>query len=547
MKKFFKFISKYNIIYFLLIFIIVYILFEKYKYNIYSPYSDIGRELYIPSQAIGQNALYGNVFMVYAPLGYILNGLITKCFSNNINVFFNIGLFFSVMSLIPVFLISNIFNNKLISLFITMLVIFTCTFFPSVSNWITPYSYSMLIAMCTILWAMYYLLKYIKYSKDKYIILSSLLYGLSICTKYEFIFFILLIIGILFYKKASKSLIGKCIGSIFTIPILTSLVILFQGISTESFFTSIKYIIKLSQSNSVKYFYTYNGFIPSKESILNAIYSTKADFIYIFENINRYILKLSPLTDIQPNSVSFRMSGYLCIILTVGYIITLFYKKHKIRLDIMYLCLSIGAILTSIKCIGSISFEIYGTFFFPLIIITIISFLTKNKMGKIFKRVFLLILLSVSLFYFLDNERNIQKADFMELKSSKGIVKIKSVFYEETKELISYITKNTTSEDSVLIIPEGTFINYLTDRKSDNKLYYLIPPNTEIFTDEEIINDLKKNPPKLIIFHNLMYKEYAQSSFKNSYGKNIYDYVNKNFNYQTTIGNNNFKFYIYKI
>jgi len=144
------------------------------------------------------------------------------------------------------------------------------------------------------------------------------------------------------------------------------------------------------------------------------------------------------------------------------------------------------------------------------------------------------------------NLQEIKNMDLKEIKTSKGLIKIKNIFYPSTVELLSYLEKNISKNNMVLILPEGSFINYLTDMKSDNTLYYLIPTNVEVLGNEKIINILNKNNIDYVIFSNIMYPDFLQGSFQKTYGKDIYDSVVANLKYEKTIGDD-FIFKIYKV
>ena len=59
---------------YLLLFLIFFIFsFLSFGMNVYSPFSDIGRELYIPQQILNGEVLYKDIFNVYPPLSYLLN------------------------------------------------------------------------------------------------------------------------------------------------------------------------------------------------------------------------------------------------------------------------------------------------------------------------------------------------------------------------------------------------------------------------------------------------------------------------------------------
>ena len=96
--------NKTDILYLFLIISFAIFSFVLFKENIYSPYSDIGREFYITEQIKEGAILYKDILNVYSPLGYWTNALITKLLGNNLNIFYGIGLVLSILTLIPIYL-----------------------------------------------------------------------------------------------------------------------------------------------------------------------------------------------------------------------------------------------------------------------------------------------------------------------------------------------------------------------------------------------------------------------------------------------------------
>ena len=89
--KFIEFITKYDILYIFIILIFAISGFILFYGNIYSPYSDIGREFYAAQQITNGNVLYKDIFNVYAPLGYQINAIALLMFGNKLNRFYLAG------------------------------------------------------------------------------------------------------------------------------------------------------------------------------------------------------------------------------------------------------------------------------------------------------------------------------------------------------------------------------------------------------------------------------------------------------------------------
>ena len=355
--------NKLEIIYIILIIIACIFTFILFGKNIYSPYSDIGRELYVAEQVKDGAILYKEVFNVYFPLGYWMNAILIKIFGSNLNTFYGIGLFLTILTAIPLFLITKIYTNKHIAFFLTLFILTSCSFYPSISNWITPYSYSILYALCFFIWSFYFLIKYINSGNNKELYLCSFLAGLSVCFKYEYIAFCLILASICIYKKN----IIKPLSFYLITPLTSLLILLLQGCTTQDLIQAFNYMVGIANSNSAQYFYKFAGITISDQTIISNIYKLIfPEFKSLFSSI--------------------------CIINIILLIISTIKKRYKVALILLV------SLITSIKSIGGISFEIYGTYFFPLLFIGLIAFFFGEG-GKLKTVIFSIICLFLSISY----------------------------------------------------------------------------------------------------------------------------------------------------
>lgn len=516
------FVLKNNIIPIFIIVILSCICFVFFKSNVYSPYSDIGRELYIVQQMLNGEVLYKDIFNVYAPLGYQINALISFIFGTKLIVFQRIGLNLTILISFIIYLISKEYTNKILATLLAVMMIFICAYSPDISNWIMPYSYSILYALFGFLLSFYFLIKYIKNDNDKSLMLSCLFYGFSVASKYEYCLFLFAILTVILYKKKNISKVVKSLACIFIFPLLSFFILLIQGNSFVDLYNGFISMCQLACSESVKTFYSYFGFNFSLD-FLKGSYYVWGDSSYWFRSL-----------------------GYICIFLFIFKLIFFIRSKEKSNDDFLQIILLLSAILGSYKCIGSIYLKIYGTYFFPILFVAFLSILYRFRNKNMTSIVLSIFVLSLMFSCFALNLQEIKNMDLKEIKTSKGLIKIKNIFYPSTVELLSYLEKNILKDSRVLILPEGSFINYLADIKSNNVLYYLIPTNVEVLGNEKIINILNEKNIDNVIFSNIMYPDFLQGSFQKTYGKDIYDNVVANSKYEKTFGND-FTFKVYKI
>ncbi len=503
--------KRINILYLVIVVLFIVLSTIYVGATIYSPYSDIGRELYIPDQINNKFVLYKDIFNVYPPLSYIINALLTKVIGNSLNTYLLLGTISTILTIIPIYLLTKKYSNKHLAFIVSLFICSSCAFFTSISNWILPYSYGITYALCSIIWSFYNLIKFDETNKYKYLYYSSILAGLSICFKLEFISFLLILFLMIIIKKISikKAIKAGLFISIF--PLISFVVLLIQNCSINDLTTATKYIINLTQSESVKFFYEYSGITLSKSSITRTFYSI-----------------------LNPNlRTLFYPITYVCFILLI---ITIIRKDFKTSFILF------SGLILSLKTLGGISLEIYGTYFLPLLFIGIIAYLYKNP-NKYKTIIIYLICLGLFISYEANNIKNIN--NLVNIETSKGSIKIPAIYKNSTNELIAYITKNTEENEKILILAEGTLINYLTERNSDNDLYYLIPPNNDIFGNKYIENKLLTNNIDVIITTNIQYPWYNEKSFTTGWGKEYIQTLEKRYKLEKIIGNN-LQFYIYK-
>lgn len=574
------FTTKYKIITsFLVIFLINLFLFLGYNSHTML-FVDSSRELYIPMAMNDGGVLYKDIFNVYAPLAYQINALITSIFGENINTFFYAGFINSTLILWGLFLLVR-FVVKVSSLYkisIICLIMATCVYSISQTNYIFPYSYSLVYSLTAFIWSLVTILYFIKKDNKKFLYLSFFLYGVSITCKYEFFPFIFVLLGICCYKKVSiKSLIIAFSLMLLT-PLISLIDLFFRGVSFNDLKQATNYIISLSKAKSVNILYTYLGFIPNllslKEIIINfakfigalSIFSIYY-FLFLFfikhtkEKVSAFYYFLTILIGIIPFFLSIK---YLVPYLTesnafyfswIGiFVVILFLSKwKKILNNNQYLfIIFISTISCSVKCILNISFNSYGTYFFPLIFICCILYYSEIELKSEEKPIntnriiFLLFILLTTLLYSLSNI-NRQDLTFTDIKFPlyKGDVYPEKMYANSVLETIHYIKQNSQEQDRILVLPEGAMINFFTDRKSHNKFYYLIPPNIEVFGEDNIVKEMEKDLPEYLVIQPMSFANFNETYFCESFGKKICSLIPKYYEKPTVLGTN-FWIAIYK-
>lgn len=509
---------------------------------------DISREVYIPMAMNNGDTLYKDIFNVYSPFGYQINAFMTKIFSNNLHIFYLLGYINSTFFICGLYLISRLFFKETkyqIPFYYCILMIFCAIYAVSITNYIFPYSYSMVYALTAFIWSLVCLLYYEKKCNKVHLFLSFLAFGASIAFKYEFIFFGLVLCYFFFKNTTVKEKI-ICILSLLTIPSISLGNLFLDGVTLNDLNTALNQMLILSKSTSVHNLYSFLGFIPNKSSCISIIVSFISFIVLcaimilpikIASKINKKIaFSIAIIVEIailyflknyifiENNAGVFNWIGIFSIIAFSIFLI----KKHSNidKNDKLFLILFISTLLISFKSIFYIAINSYGSYYLPLLTLCVLIFFTKyTKIITTKSTLYLIIFFSI-LFGFSNHER-CRLIHNVGIPFEKGTIWVEDYTAEAIWKTYNYIKKETQKEDKILVMPEGAMLNYLTNRKSDNQYYYLLPSNVELFTEEEIVKNLENNLPDYIIMTPRSFSDYKETFFCDSFGQKICNLIPK--------------------
>lgn len=550
MQKLIEFTKKYCIAELFTIFFISLLMFFIFYGKQDAYIVDVGREAYIPWQMLKGELLYKDIFNVYGPLGYQINAILYSIFGVHLNTLYCAGYTNTLIILFTVFFISKIFVKNNIALTITGVVLFVCAFSQNFFNFIFVYSYNAIYALSGFLLSLFFALNYIKSKKNSHLVLAFLFAGFSFANKIENLpYFCFLFACLPFWIKTNWKKYLYTISAFFVFPILSFGTLLVQGVNLKDFSEAFMLINALIKAPSTNYFYQNYSIYFDLESIkfsfnnifLNNIRLFAIPTIIIFctnyikekfitnnlikSFINIFILGII-LTSLIKNFKFVQASysgiywwlGIACIIILVLFTIQIYKnisKKESINTnDKMYLFLLISTICVSFKGLFNMAITCYGTFTITATIMPFVIFLVNylpnkapEKLRKSFIDTVIALLVTSMIACLFYNIKRINENELYTIKTEKGIITVRNV-YPKQNQLIDYIKTKTPKTAKILTTPEGALINFLAQRDSHNKYYYLIPGNVEIFGDENIANDFAKNPPDYILTNDLTYSVY---------------------------------------
>ena len=475
--------------------------------------SDRGRELLIPLSVLNGQVPYKDILIIYFPLAYYINAVFFGIFGSSLSAVYIIQTVYCIIFSNLFFLISKEFFNKKISLLLTLLIIESCLFSPTVFGYILPYSYSLTYGMLASLLFVYCFVKLFKTDNKKYSYLTCFFAGAAVCFKAEFLpLIIILIAGLCLYKKESFTFYAKNLLSFFTVPFLLLITMALNGVSLQNCISAAAFGFDFTHTFSMKFFLQSTGMLPNfnHDIVKTAVQSLWGVFVLISSAL--IYMKINSLTKNKIIIWGFALFSFMAVFLfTEPYYYTFFLPltvfllfllnfKRLIKTPCEMLVVLISLFLSS-KVFFGMKMNLYGTYFFPLLIISLLIFLNKysEKIKKYdMKEIFCFIIIIGLVFYSAMNFI-CKKYSSYPLKSAKGVVHIPEKHGELLSAAVEYINKNTSENDKILVLPEGSVLNFLANRPCDMKIHILDRLHYDTWGDKKSKELLEKSDYDYII------------------------------------------------
>ena len=454
---------------------------------------DTGREFYIPVQMLQGQVLYKDIYNIYGALSYQINAVLFFLFGQKINVLYISGIISSLIIVVTCYLLSREFLNKKLSCLLSFLIMFALVFRTFLYNSVLTYAFAIVYALLAFLLSVLFLIKYLKTDNKSQAYLSCLFAGISIANKYEFSLYIFLLFGVLlFIKPIGKSGFIKSLGAFGIIPLLSFGSLIIQGLNINDIIQTVKLTQNLVHAPLLKLFFNHFGAFPDLKGLFLLVLTNKIFGIFAFLPILNIILFIHQFKDL--------------------------YKDKP--LFIFILC----SIIACAKNLFYLNVNHMGVFLFPVCIIASIILL-KRYINK-----FLPILLCAGMVIFLSDDFAGLKYKNYLLKTDKGNIYTYQKDGIPIKYAADFILNNTNKDDKVVIMPEGSFINYITDRKGDYFYYNLSPLfYIDVLKEENIIPHFEKNMPEYFIILPIDNSEYGSKFFGLDYAQNFYNLIVNNY------------------
>lgn len=474
---------------------------------------DSFREAYIPSQMLEGQVLYKNIFSIYAPFAYLFNALLFLIFGVKLKVLYFAGFAATVAIVNFVFIISKYFTDKNCAFGIILFLIAGGILSPNVFNYFFPYSYGMLYGLLFILMSFWF-------GINKKFVPAFFMYSLSVCSKYEFICLLPLLI-----IAGRKGNWVKNIIALIIPPVMTFFPLFIQNAGIDNLFTSWQLVLEMASARTLYWFYSVTGLVFRWELIpiylVNFVKVIVPLTVYYFF---RKIWILPILLIYCYYLLSPEVLVYIFPLILILLIIRFTKIKNSERLFVSA-CLFVSA-----KVFFALTLLSYGVYFIPFALISIFI-LVPSK----YRQVFVCITIVCAFSLGIKNTNALFNKD-TKIESPQGIIYADNYYGPSVKEMVKYISESTNQDDKVIVYPECLAVNFFTDRSSDNKFYSLIPLYVEVFGDELIVKRLERINPEYVIIGNYDTSSYYYRTFGYDYADKVLYHILQNYDKQKEIG-----------
>ena len=494
---------------------------------------------------------YKDINLIYFPLGYYINALLYKIFGISIYTLICSQTFFSILYMLGFYFLSKEFLNKTTSLLLTLLVIVSCIFADNdLFSFIFPYSFATSYGVFTTFFAIFWFVKLFKTNNLKYLHLSALAVSFAICCKLEFFIApVIFIIGLILYKKLPIKEYLKTALIMLIFPVITFTILILQGVSTEDIISSMKFGADFANTPVMSKFLSFTGVYP-----FEIIKSLKIFIQYIPHIFITLILSIIAFLLENKFSKKFFLPLFAIIILFYNYqnnfvyscwlilpyitLIILFLKYKDLIKNKPVLFIIISAILMGQRVFFKLILYLYGTFSFPLYILSLcilIKLFAPKFIFNIEIKKFINFLLIILICIF-SMKLIIKKYDnnFI-LNTHKSNIYTNEIYGRVLSDSINYINNNTNKNDTILALPEGTLINFLTDRKVDMHCFMMDRLYHDAYGEENARDIIAKTNSDYILLiegfdlnnFSKPYLYHPESSLSGKYIAENYDIIKK--------------------
>ncbi len=489
-----------------------------------SPIVDIGREIEISARISDGQLPYRDVATYYTPLGYYANALALLLFGHHLEVLFAVGLLLALTATLLFYRLAKRLMNQRWATLCSICMLIYCAIGPGLFNFIMPYSCGAVYAIVLCLLALTFLDYYICQRQLGWLIASAIACGLAGLAKQEYGVAILagVLVGVNIYvpqtlkTRIKHNILVLIVASVCVfVPLaILSVQVSWQELSSSLFPAS--QIVSINRDSvslrktlsvwrdSFKVFIVASSLIFASLAVAHKLLNSKWVKIPIklrslVEALLGFALSLLVLYCLNRSSLKVALNplGDLSwsIPVLVGWFTLNRQKLYQVKHKSLLWALLVFSLILNARWGFYINF--YGLYAVPIVIL---FFTMLHNISQRFKKQIWRYLLICLLFGGTSNVKGLLVSYSHTVHSNYG------TFYTKNATLASAFNQTTKAIDaskasSVLILPEGNILNFLTATHSPSRELTFLPHVLPTAMDEQkFIRRMQVNPPQLIVY-----------------------------------------------
>ncbi len=519
---------------------------------------DTGRELYVPAKLAGGALLYKDIFYLYGPFSPYFNALLFKIFGVHISSLLVGGIITAALTTLAIYRLSRQFLKVAASTItaLTFLVLLAFGHYTYLGNYnfILPYSYPATHAILFALASFFFFFRFLRDQQRKPLILAGASLCLCLLTRIEIgIMLGAALSGAILLNTSSRSRAALLVQCVF-LPLAVAGAV-YAGFAIASAGklndSNIWDLLKSNTATSSPFAAWLAG---TDAPLANLRLMMNAAFFYCFliawASAGAWGLRKIPTLALTPLA---RAGGCAMIMLLAAgiffFLEHVFTFEHQYRpLPIIYLLtiflardlklavLSFFSLLLASRMLLDMhpwhygfyilvpGLIVYHAFFFRIIP-------DRIKVPKPAMHGAFFLMLSIFLTHYLLVSRSYYAGRTLPVISDRGTLNmIDSEIGRSSRLLVTFLKENTADKATVVVLPEGLTINFLTGR--DNPLYYYSYLPQDLARDsinDAVIRELKEKKVDYIVLVNRPLEEYGKHAFGQDYAQKIWGYVSDHY------------------
>jgi hypothetical protein len=541
-----------------------------------NPVIDGGREMNTPLRLLHGESLYSQVYYLYGPAAPLFNALLYKLFGIHLNTLYAAGLAGSLLLVLVIFYLGKKFMTTVEALLAGIAVILF-SIFKQGGNLIFPYSYAALYGTLLGTLALIVLADYVRSHRMRSLTAAGVLFGFALCCKMEFGFagiVTLLVLAISEPKGQRARIAGISLGFFAIVPVLI--------------YGSL--LSKIPIDSIIKDTFILPGHIPeelvyyNKAKLgLNHPGRTMHELISALALIGSLIGLIS-LTGIRMagESIAFIRSNrnvrriWWLIIASLGLILAnvLLFGTHwdlnpfralpVLFLILIVLCIQprdgrgelepsrrllllVSAYSLAVLARVVIRVPAGGAYGGGLIPVPLLLFIymafaglpsfAMSSAALYQRRRAVLFLLSLAMVVGLGVFTYRQaKPDLIKLQTPRGDLRLRPPLGLAMSQALQFISQNSRPGDYIATFPEGSSMNFLSDRPTPLRYEIATPGFLTKAAEQQTIQRIQeKNVPFIFLF-NRPTSEFGPKAFGRDYCRTLMDWIEVNYTLAAVFG-----------